>query len=578
MSEHALRAAIAAFPDEDTPRLVYADWLDENGNPERAEFIRLQIELERIPNDATHRVDILRREAELFADFAEDWAGQELPEGITAQLADTDYTGRSPAFRRGMPERIATTLHALQSNGEGLVHLSPVELHVEWLERDKAGNRRPETILARVELLAACPALAHLTRLHLKYNRIGPAGLERILCSPHLAPLREFSVGPDQYGETGANLLANCERLSDLRSLDVGSCRVGTAGLACLLASPFLRAVEEMDLNGSELDDDAFTRLARHEPMQNWRVLDLSYNESGQRGVRELLTSPNLTRLETLDLSSLIPQPRTWLGGALAWEIVRAGLPPTLRRLRLHSNHFTPSVVAELVRQEHMAQLTELDLILNTVGSVGAEALAQSPYTKSLEYLRLYKTELDDSAARALAASAHLRPFHLNVANNAIGPEGMTALAQSSVLSRILTVGLHENPLGDEGARHLARATWLSRLVHLELAHCRVGSDGVEALASAPGLGGLVSLGLRSNHAGNEGVIALANSPHVTRLRQLDLRDTRIEDAGALALARSPHLNNLRNLQLSQNRIGQQALDELRERFGPGLVFEPRQG
>lgn len=43
--ESALLAAIAAHPDEDTPRLMYADWLDENDQPERAEFIRLQIAL-----------------------------------------------------------------------------------------------------------------------------------------------------------------------------------------------------------------------------------------------------------------------------------------------------------------------------------------------------------------------------------------------------------------------------------------------------------------------------------------------------------------------------------------------------
>src|SRR5262249_34905741 len=32
-------------PDDDTPRLVLADWLEENGEPERAEFIRIQCQL-----------------------------------------------------------------------------------------------------------------------------------------------------------------------------------------------------------------------------------------------------------------------------------------------------------------------------------------------------------------------------------------------------------------------------------------------------------------------------------------------------------------------------------------------------
>lgn len=44
--EDALIAAIKAAPNDDLPRLVYADWLDERGaegDAERAEFIRLHI-------------------------------------------------------------------------------------------------------------------------------------------------------------------------------------------------------------------------------------------------------------------------------------------------------------------------------------------------------------------------------------------------------------------------------------------------------------------------------------------------------------------------------------------------------
>ncbi|HVK16992.1 MAG TPA: TIGR02996 domain-containing protein [Fimbriiglobus sp.] len=43
--ERALIQAIIAAPDDDLPRLVYADWLEEHGRPERAEFIRVQCEL-----------------------------------------------------------------------------------------------------------------------------------------------------------------------------------------------------------------------------------------------------------------------------------------------------------------------------------------------------------------------------------------------------------------------------------------------------------------------------------------------------------------------------------------------------
>ena len=41
--ETELLAEIYAAPDDDAPRLVYADWLQERGDP-RGEFIALQLE------------------------------------------------------------------------------------------------------------------------------------------------------------------------------------------------------------------------------------------------------------------------------------------------------------------------------------------------------------------------------------------------------------------------------------------------------------------------------------------------------------------------------------------------------
>lgn len=47
-TDHLL-AAILHAPDDDAPRLIYADWLDERGEWERAEFVRVQVELVRQP-------------------------------------------------------------------------------------------------------------------------------------------------------------------------------------------------------------------------------------------------------------------------------------------------------------------------------------------------------------------------------------------------------------------------------------------------------------------------------------------------------------------------------------------------
>ena len=45
----ALLAAVCDRPDDDTPRLVFADFLDDHGDSDFARFIRAQIEPYRVP-------------------------------------------------------------------------------------------------------------------------------------------------------------------------------------------------------------------------------------------------------------------------------------------------------------------------------------------------------------------------------------------------------------------------------------------------------------------------------------------------------------------------------------------------
>src|SRR4029079_16595187 len=48
-SRDALYRAICAFPDEDTPRLAYADLIEEEGDGVGAAFIRAQVALANVP-------------------------------------------------------------------------------------------------------------------------------------------------------------------------------------------------------------------------------------------------------------------------------------------------------------------------------------------------------------------------------------------------------------------------------------------------------------------------------------------------------------------------------------------------
>ena len=64
--------AVYANPDDNNVRLVFADWLDENGDPDRAEFIRLQIEAERSGDDP-RTTNLRRRAARLLAANRRTW-------------------------------------------------------------------------------------------------------------------------------------------------------------------------------------------------------------------------------------------------------------------------------------------------------------------------------------------------------------------------------------------------------------------------------------------------------------------------------------------------------------------------
>src|SRR5437763_13595138 len=69
-------ADILEGPDDNAPRLVYAEWLDDNGQSERAEFIRRQCELPSMPADHPQRQAKEKREKELREAHRKDWVGE----------------------------------------------------------------------------------------------------------------------------------------------------------------------------------------------------------------------------------------------------------------------------------------------------------------------------------------------------------------------------------------------------------------------------------------------------------------------------------------------------------------------
>src|SRR4051812_20972291 len=62
---------ILAEPDEDAPRLVYADWLEDQGDP-LCELVRVQMELRHNWLPRARREELQRREQELLGSLGFD--------------------------------------------------------------------------------------------------------------------------------------------------------------------------------------------------------------------------------------------------------------------------------------------------------------------------------------------------------------------------------------------------------------------------------------------------------------------------------------------------------------------------
>jgi uncharacterized protein (TIGR02996 family) len=129
--------------------------------------------------------------------------------------------------------------------------------------------------------------------------------------------------------------------------------------------------------------------------------LDLAYVNVGAPGAEAIAASATLERLEVLDLRYC----RIGDRGALA--LAAAPALGSLRRLRLQRNELTAKGARALQRFE---RLVELDLRYNDLGADGARALLEAPFIGRLARLELYRADVSDKGARALAGSSRLPP------------------------------------------------------------------------------------------------------------------------------------------------------------------------
>jgi uncharacterized protein (TIGR02996 family) len=278
--DDAFLRAIIDNPDDDLPRLVYADWLDEHGDPQRAELIRVQCELAALSGDENGLGPLGTRERRLLQAHFERWF---------APFASFSHV---PSFRRGFVESFTTSVGALLRHAEQVWSLTPLQ-GVTFVDAWED-----------LEKLAASPHVGRLRSMNLFRNNLGTDEVRALAASPYIAQLRILNLAWNRFDSRAVEALADSPAVSGIWLLDLSVNDYGAEGLGALARSPYFHALEMLRLEHSHIGPAGVEALCAANGMQQLRTLSLANNPIGTRGIRALIHSTGFPKLTRLSLSS----------------------------------------------------------------------------------------------------------------------------------------------------------------------------------------------------------------------------------------------------------------------------------
>jgi uncharacterized protein (TIGR02996 family) len=173
--DKGLYQTILDNPDDDTPRLVYADWLEEHGDSLQAQFIRADCELARLPRRDPRRDEAWKRQHALWLQYEPTWR---------KALPDWTWYLRIQ-LRRGFGGVVYTSAYNFLKHGKRLMRFMPIQ-------EASLGNATPY-----LERLTRFPPLEKLRTLVLGAVNLDDRGARLLVDCPHFTNLHELIVpGP----------------------------------------------------------------------------------------------------------------------------------------------------------------------------------------------------------------------------------------------------------------------------------------------------------------------------------------------------------------------------------------------
>jgi uncharacterized protein (TIGR02996 family) len=557
MSAPALLAAILASPDDDLPRLVYADWLDEHGDPARAEFIRTQIELAKLPDHDPRFRALEDREHELLCEHEVGWIGngadglsewewrRGFVDEITAQGSVVEAVNFD-AFRHPLRVLHITTSHSP-------IHFFRLQ-RAWWATVNELSWDGPHLSIWSVAsfLSRAVERHGHIMPHLRELNLVGLSGVNRELAwlTNHFqtSRLKSLSFGRttpaeslDPYGFVGAFENAQLERLT---AADAG---LTSDGLRTLLTAPFAATLKHLDISDNPIAPDAYRAFQQCHPNMRLDKLDVSGTPLAGISLEPLLNAASLQRLTKLEMNGCGSARRNMevLANSAFWT--------QATELRAHSGTIPASTLEPLCTSAGPPGLRLLDLADNYVRTEGVRMLCESPWAGSLTWLALSRNYLDDESCEVLAKSGrftHLRTLHL--AHNHFTEDGDP--------TEVIT---------SRGVMALAEAPSLANLRLLTLSDTGITDTAVDVVVNAP-FWRLFGLGIGGCDLSPAAVRILANSPRLLRFTWLDVSDNRQFGGQALRpLAESPYLSRMCELDCGGIDIDDDVRAIFRERLGP---------